>query len=308
MRLLSIALMAVISFHSFANEMVKKQHCQPMAQSGKTLKPLFFQNGQDLYAIQKRANGFYYFSNHQKGIDLYALEDKIERVSDFFVYKNSLWILSPYLLSELNLETGMILNQYPTHIYPRERRNKARGFHRIGSRVFIASGNEGLNVFNLSTRSFEGSFALNTVQEKGRSYAVHVTGERLSEVFVLMTGATEHGFNGVTAFNFETEKIISAAEYDERRAGVIFPYGSIYMNKGKIYINNGGWIHQISKKTIFRGKKFKPTWLAIRETHETPRYMMIDGDFIFEENKVLGCSDVSVPNSHYGVLVSKEIK
>ena len=105
-----------------------------------------------------------------------------------------------------------------------------------------------------------------------------------------MTGQSEKGFNGVTVFNTKTQNIENLAEYHKRRSGVVSPDARIYLNSGKVFINNMGWIHELTIDQIQTRSTVRPTWraIALRQGNHQ-QYIMLKGDLVFSENQIMGC-------------------
>ncbi len=260
-------------------------------------KPLTYENEGNHYFINKNK----FFSLHQNGGEknIHFILD--EHTTDFFVKENSLWTLGNNL-TERDLITGQIKNIYTTapKALIKLANSRAKSFHLLEDKVYIAHGNLGLIVFDLSARKFIHTDKINTKNGGGfSSEAVSVSGESHSQLFIAMS-SWHKGFDGITVYDATSKKIIHKMAYDKRRSGNVGPNTKIYQKGESVFLNNGGWIHAFSTKNILRYRKLRASWLPIAEEEETigrhggseklKKYRMIEGDLIFANNQIMGCT------------------
>jgi len=267
-------------------------------------------NSSNLYRVHRPLNyeyeGIQYFlhKNEFFSLNQNTAEKKRrflvdENAIDFFVQEDSLWTLGEKLI-ERDLVTGKVKNRYPTGPKGVEKRTKAKGFHYLEGKVYIAHGSLGIVVFDLSDRKFNYVNSVNTKNSRGYiSNAVSVSGDSPSNLFIAMS-SWKKGFEGITVYDASSNRVIHNMAYDKRNSGNVGPDAKIYHKGESVFLNNGGWIHAFKTKNILRYNSLKASWLPIVEEinisshHGAPKklkkYRMIKGDFIFANNQILGCT------------------
>lgn len=226
---------------------------------------------------------------------------------DFKIIKESIWLLTRDTLAEFDKE-GQLLNLYPI---PESNQIRARGlgYHASLDAIFIAQGRIGLRKFDLNKREFTVKYPLNTINENGhRSSAISVVSHQ-GDLYTLMTGASQKGFNGVVIFDPVSVNIKNKAEYDRRRSGVVGVDARIYVYRDNVVINNSGWIHSISLDDAQNRSRVRPTWSAIAHVQENyQQYIMLSGDLIFNQDEAMGCGRVrNLRDQYYGKAFAKQI-
>ncbi|MCR9203699.1 MAG: hypothetical protein NXH75_03915, partial [Halobacteriovoraceae bacterium] len=184
---------------------------------------------------------------------------------------------------------GRELNSY-RYAPNTSRHEKPQGMDLRGEEILIAQGTMGLISFDLKSRNFSFRHRANTLNEDGRaSMAVSVTWEGHYAYLALAT-ASQGAFTGVVVIDLLTNSIVNKAAYKQHRYGVLDIEAKIYFKKGKIYINNGGWIHSFTKKDIISKEYPRPRWQGIQRDHQGRKlYARIRGDFIFDQGQIFGC-------------------
>jgi hypothetical protein len=64
------------------------------------------------------------------------------------------------------------------------------------------------------------------------------------------------------------------------------------MNGDSLILNNGGWIHVITRAQIESEKDIRPRWAALVIPQDGPvnaHYMMLKGEFVIHDGQVMGC-------------------
>lgn len=250
---------------------------------------LSFQEANLITYLQKvtvRGETFYRVTND---LGSYNLRTRINDVKDFVVVGENIWLLSGYEL----IEFDSFGKEVSRHRYSPNsgRYEKPMGMDLRGDEILIAQGTMGLVSFDLKTKKFSFRHRSNTLQEDGRrSMAVSVTWEG-NLAYVALATASEAAFTGVVVINLDDNSMVNAAAYKQRRYGVLDVQAKVYFKNGKVYLNNGGWIHSFSKLDILTKDFPKPRWQSIaREFQGRRSYAMIRGDFIFDQGKLYGCA------------------
>lgn len=239
----------------------------------------------------------------------YLVEDMFGKILNSFQVpiksllktETSLWALAPFDLIEMN-HHGEVKNIY--NIEPTM--NQSWGglsMVKAGNLLVISRGAAGLLAFDLETRAIKWN---NYMTDENDGYP---SGLAVDGSFIYAAVATSHqfGFTGIITVNAETGAVVKRSPYDVN-SGVIDTDAKAKMFKGNLVVNNGGWIHVITPKQIASGKSFKPRWVAkvvptAGEVNE--HYMMINGDFFFENNQLVACGTYTTISNERLVRKSK---
>lgn len=254
-------------------------------------EPLVYRENGGTTILQKvtyRDESFYVVDN---GVKTYQLRSDLKKVRDFVMSGTNLWLLDEEFLIEFD-GRGRELNRY-SFSKSISKTEKPRGLDIREDEILIAHGSLGLVSFDLNYRQFNQLDLVNTQQAKGqRSLAVSVTWVG-SMAYVALTGNTQYAFNGVVVYDLANGRMVNASGYKKHRHGVIDPYARLYFHKGSVFMNNGGWIHQLDPQELASKKFTKPKWLPIPYNfQDRNQYLRVRGDFIFENDEVYGCAIV----------------
>lgn len=274
---------------------LEAEHCSDMVWPGrssgyfKIQDPLFFKGVDGLHSVQKVL-----FQNEsillwRSPKTVVKLRGELARVRDFIIYKDELWLLSGaklYSFSQRGLKTSE--QQYRSGLSPKD---FPHSLVAMDNKFYIAHGGVGLISYDPETSAFSFVSALKTFQEKGRSLAVSLAIYKGSSKLVILHAAnSEAAFNGLVSFDPAMNIMEHEFAYERRKDGVVDRYGLIYTSGANIYINNGGWIHELKELTSGRQR---PKWLAIRdENADRASFIRLRGDFIFDDGSILGCGIV----------------
>lgn len=285
---------------------LNENHCQKGSFAGGdgrslTNAPLFYQDGPFEFALQKKKFGdkqIYELTNLLSEDQTVALlYNQPGEVRDFAVIGDSVWTVGTQGLREFDM-SGNLLGIYSIPQWEGPANQMPRGFyfHPASESFFIASGRAGLVRFNTETKGFLGADMLNVQNANGHhSAVVAVEGDGRDNLWIAMTGNSEKGFDGLLVYSVSQARIINKSEYT-RRAGVVYPFASIYQREHTVYLNNGGWIHAFDKTKLLSKKTIMPKWMAIQRIDENTRqYIMIDGDLYFGDGQILGCGSYLNP-------------
>lgn len=199
--------------------------------------------------------------------------------------QNELWVLANHELLEISF-TGEVKESHPIVFNPAPNEAKARAMTRADDLLLVARGSGGLTAFNILNKKIQWHSELAGV-DGAVPVAVTFDGKNAQ---VIMTGTREGGFNGVATVSLHDGAVIGQMPYNQRRAGVIFPYAKARWSNDKLILNNGGWIHLITAKQIADGKPIKPVWRAVEVGDDMHlHYMMLSGEFFVRDNVLYGC-------------------
>jgi hypothetical protein len=276
-------------------------HCTDMVWSGRSTgyfkiqDPLFFQNSEGVHSVQRVI-----FENEpillwRSPNSVVKLRVNAQKPRDFVIHNDRLWLLMGEKLMSFN-ERGRLQGEYRFQAGLRSK-DYPHSLVVVDDKIYIAHGGIGLVSFDPENSTYSFESPLKTYQEKGRSLAISLFHDETSGALnILHTGNSEKAFNGFISFDMTSKTILQEFEYSRRKDGVIDRYGLIYGRGNQIYINNGGWIHQLKKLTDSRSKQ-RPRWLAIKENSGGRQsFARIRGDFLFNENSILGCGVIAPKN------------
>jgi hypothetical protein len=207
-------------------------------------------------------------------------------INDFIVLDQSLWVLSGQSLVELDFH-GAVLARYSLN---HSSGASGRSLSTDGHSLFIAQGRAGLVRFDLHERVIIWRTMLAEVFRDGhRSFSTAAVPQG-DFLYIVMTGASERGFNGVAMAKISDGQVVLSGEYDKRRSGVIYPLARAEFVGDDLVINNGGWIHVVTKAQIQGRRDIRPRWVAVRVGgRSNPHYMMLASNFLIEQRTLKAC-------------------
>tara|TARA_R110002072_G_scaffold64203_2_gene159278 strand:+ start:125341 stop:126279 length:939 start_codon:yes stop_codon:yes gene_type:complete len=248
----------------------------------KTNKVLHFKDMDQEFLLQRKSEGFEVSQVDDSTIvSTILLKKELRSVRDFISFDGNFYLATSMGLLKFSHEGEYLSNLLSSNL---------RGIAKEEGTLFLMAGREGLIAFDLQTSKILYKHSLNTSNDNGHLSASVAVTQDTKHLFILMTGNSERGFNGILTFDKSSRRILNAAEYNKRKVGVIFPYAQIYNQDDSLYLNNGGWIHQVNKQKLSGNKKITPKWLAIKYSDNTyPQYIMLNGDLIFQDQEILGC-------------------
>lgn len=294
-------LFLLMSFSVFGMDLDQMMlgHCQnstlPARRAGYFIKnePSFHFDGREIIAAQRKSNILKLESLDlqtgtvgQKILERPNNVTAIERSQD-----GSVWILSGMNLYQLSSDLTVLIDTFVIPSLDNKAITRGLGYHTLRDQLLIAKSHEGILIFDVPSKTFVNRIDVSDFSPRPElSMVVDVVAEA-DKAFVLMTSYAEGGFNGVVTIDLNSNAALSANEYDPRRAGVIDVVGRIYSHQKKIYINNGGWIHQFDHEVLMNNKMVRPKWISIRKKVDgRDLFMMINGDFVFDQGMIKGCA------------------
>jgi hypothetical protein len=280
----SIALALLISTSAWGGHLdtVCKATLQPMPgdESRMLTNAAAFTSGFVARRIVSDEGARFVLENNQ-GDELYVHHESIKSLATL---SNDVWALSAHELLQFD-SAGTFISRFSIDTHP-ARANQARGMSAGEGVLFLARGRGGVAAFDSVTQKMKWETRLNEIKN---SMAINVVlaGEKL---YVIMTGTAESGFNGVATLEAQTGKVLQTTPYDYRRAGVIYPETPAHLWQDKLVLNNGGWIHVLTEKELQSAKPVRPRWVAhVVGEGQRQHYMMLRGDFFFENDTLVGC-------------------
>jgi hypothetical protein len=218
----------------------------------------------------------------------------------FFNYKNillignSVWFLTDSQIKEYSLVDRKIVASYSTFPTPFNLTTRARGFAFQGNELFIAHGELGVSVFNLSTRKYTGVL-MPEMRPGTMAGAVQIKNKT---AYILLGAYLPIGFNGIASVDLNSLSV-KYTEYPEG-SGVIDAYSSnLQITDKLLLIKNGGWIHAFDLAALASGaQKIAPRWISISERIESEgeifdKYLMVEGDLVVNDGRALACSSIT---------------
>ncbi len=212
----------------------------------------------------------------------------------------SIWALTATELVEIN-SGGDVLNSYKIE----ETGNpfwQSLSMVKAGKKLIISRGAAGLLGFDLETRTVAWN---NWMPGDNEGYPSGLAFDG-TNVFAAVATSQERGFTGIITFSPETGIISRRTPYDVARWGVIDTDAKAQMSGDSLVLNNGGWIHVITKKQIESDKAIRPRWAALvipQAGEVNAHYMMIKGEFVIHDGQVMGCGMYT--SQQDGVFVRK---
>jgi hypothetical protein len=198
----------------------------------------------------------------------------------------SIWALTGTELVELN-GAGEVLNSYKIE----ETGNpswSSLSMVKANRMLIISRGAAGLLGFDLDKRVIAWN---NWMSGDNEGYPSGLAFDGVN-VFAAVATSQERGFTGIITVNPENGIISKRSPYDVVRWGVIDTDAKAMMSGDSLILNNGGWIHVITKKQIESDKAIRPRWASyvIPQNGEVnSHYMMIKGEFVIHGDQVMGC-------------------
>ncbi len=232
--------------------------------------------------IAHRSNGQFVIETHGGMI----IAESATRIKGVIQDGLSIWALTSTELVELN-SVGDVLNNYTLE----ETGNPAwaaLSMVQAGRKIIISRGAGGLMGFDLEKREIIWTNWM-AGNNEGHPSGLAADGDK---VYAAVATSQEFGFTGVITVNPATGEITKRSAYDVRRSGVLDTDVKARMHGDSLVLNNGGWVHVISRAQIESQKAIRPRWAA----HVIPQngsvnahYMMIKGDFVIHGGQVMGC-------------------
>jgi|GEM_PF-3549405 len=208
------------------------------------------------------------------------------RITSLVLEGDTLWALAGFEILQLTT-AGELLGR---HTFETQENPAWRGKTMVlaDDLLIIARGLAGMLAFNTVTHKIEWSTLMSEV-EGGMPVSVQFDG---TQIWAVMATTYQNGFTGFAALELTTGRVTKLTPYDQRRAGVIETEPSSRWFNDSLVLNNAGWIHVITRKQLESGKAIRPRWVAQpmpQDGEVQPHYMMLVGEFFFEQNNLVGC-------------------
>lgn len=199
------------------------------------------------------------------------------RIRSVISFDGNFWLLTTDEILEVS-NSGSVISRYEM--------DQNRSMILVGQQLMVIRGGGTLTAFDLITRTASWTSYMNEIND-GDAVSAAFDGTNL---LVTFTGNREGGFNGVATVSTADGSVIRKTPYDYTRAGVIDPDAKARWNNNQLILNNGGWIHVITKAQLASPKAIKPRWIAHAiGTGMDQHYMMLRGEFFLEQNVLVGC-------------------
>ncbi len=153
--------------------------------------------------------------------------------------------------------------------------------------LIVSQGAAGIVAFDMEERKFTWRNALSGTDDG------YPSGLATDGAVIYAASATSHerGFTGILILNPETGATTKKVPYD-LSWGVLDTDVKARMYGDSLVLNNGGWVHLITKKQLDSAKTIKPRWVAQMIPADGPvnaHYMMLTGEFLMHGDMVMGC-------------------
>lgn len=266
-------------------------HLDTVCESAITSAPTWEEN-----LIAYRANGENLVTTHQGMI----IGSAPSAIKGMFQDNLSIWILTKSQLLEMNAG-GEILNEYLIE-WTGNPAWQALSMVKANNMIVIGRGAGGLLGFDLTTREIAWTNWMKG-DDDGYPSGVAFDGQN---VYAATATSMENGFTGIITVNPADGTITKRSKYDVPRWGVLDTDAKAIMNGDSLILNNGGWIHVITKKQIESDKAIRPRWVAQMIPQDGPvnaHYMTLLGNFVIHDGYVMGCGAYTTQDN--GVFVRK---
>ena len=209
-----------------------------------------------------------------------------QRITSLVLQGDTLWALAGFELLELNT-AGALLGRHVLETQPNPAwRGKTMAL--ADDLLIIARGLAGMMAFNTLTRQIQWNTLMSELDD-GTPVSAVFDG---AHVWAVMATSRQNGFAGFALLDATNGRVLKTTPYDQRRAGVIDTDPSARWFNDSLVLNNGGWIHVITRQQLENAKPIRPRWVAqqIPQDGEVqPHYMMLAGEFFFEQDNLVGC-------------------
>jgi hypothetical protein len=271
-RLLLLSLLLINS--AFATNL--EEVCQNATNEARLNAPVF---GNNLIAYRI---GSSYVLKTMEGTTIFSDSTPIK---DVLVKDDSIWILNPFDILEINFK-GEIKSTFSL-VENRVPSVQALSFTINGDNIIIAQGLGGVTAFDTISHSIKWHTTMSEVPG-GMPVTVATDGK---VGYAVMATSAQGGFAGVATFNLTNGSVTKISAYN-RNYGVIDTQAKASWYNNNLIINNGGWIHVLTKEQLHKGRPVRPRWVAHVIKANGPvqqHYMVSVGEFFIEENSVVGC-------------------
>ena len=263
----------MLSSAAFAN------HLEKVCETATTANPVWEEG---LVAYRDLSTREFHITSHG-GMIIASSSDAIRGVIQDGL---SIWALTARYLIETNA-TGEVVNSYEVEDsgLPYIR---ALSMVRAGNILVISRGAGGLIGFDLTKREIVWTNRMSG-DDEGFPSALAFNG---SKVYAAAATSQENGFTGIITIDPVSGMIERRVAYDVARWGVLDVDAKARMHGESLVLNNGGWIHVITKAQLEGSKKIRPRWVAQvvpQNGSVNQHYLMLSGEFLVEDGYVKGC-------------------
>lgn len=263
---LALAALAVMTTNGYAG------HLDTVCESATHAKPVF----DSQYLAQRKSTGMTVIET----LSGEAVVETWDSVRAIIRDTGSLWALTPTALVEVDM-AGEVLGTHDIEA--------GLSMIQSGRKLIISRGAAGVMAFDMDEKKVLWTNFFGGDEDYGQPSGLATDGRVL---YAMSATSFQNGFTGVVTMNPETGAIIRKTPYDTRSWGVLDTDVKARMHGENLVLNNGGWIHLITKKQLESEKAIKPRWVAHTipaEDDVSAHYMMIAGDFLMHDGQVMAC-------------------
>lgn len=307
--LLSFLLLSMTAWAAISEKQLTNDHCNALQTPGPVTgsratfyHPLFHDVHEGLgefFLQRKRGQGSFFYQLTTPWGKV-RLQNQVDMIFDFVVAEDRVWTVGSEGLKEFDLGGGLV-RSYTYQGLDRTPSTQARGvsYHQDLKKLYVSAGKLGLISFDLSSRRFDGQFPISA--QLG-SWAV-ASAQNEDLLFVVMSASSAKGFSGIVVFDTAANRVLSTAGYNTKEAGSVATSSKIYVRGDKTYLNNGGWVHELTTQKIMSESKLSVSWKPIQYTPAIgyKQFIRFEGDFIFVGNSIMGCASYHLFNRSLGM-------
>lgn len=234
------------------------------------------------YLVYKKKDEDLSLVENFQGQVIFESSDVMETISEV---NDGLWVASQYDLLKIDFK-GSVNQKFeynPNGAFS----TRILDMVSLNQLIIVNRGKAGLFAYDSQTLNLVWQNNLSDISN-GQLVAMTNDGNTLLLAF---NNSAQEGFTGIAQFDGLSGSFIKATPYDQTR-GIIGLDVKARFHEGKLYLNNEGWIHVLTKDQLQKEKKLRPRWLAnvVAQNGEiNQHYMMTIGDFLFENDEIVSC-------------------
>jgi len=233
--------------------------------------------------------------------DTSLIEDNLGRVifkTDQPIYSmfevfDGIWISGDVKVQKIDFN-GMIVNEF---IYNQTGSYKSRAIDivKLNNLIILNQGSRGILAYDESTLSLVWE---NYFSEIGDAKSVAMTTDG-TNIWAALSNTAPNTFTGIVQLDGKDGMTLKATPYDYSK-GIIGLDVKAKFYRGKLFLNNEGWIHVLTIKQLLTEKKLKPRWIAHvipKDGNVNQHYMMSIGDLKIDNESITTCGKFLIENN-----------
>ena len=211
--------------------------------------------------------------------------DSAETINAMTEVRDGLWVASLYDLMKIDFQGAVVqkLEYNSNGTYS----SRILDMVVLNQMIIVNRGRAGLFAYDAQSLKLIWQNNLSDISN-GQLVAMTIDGTTL---YLAINNSAQDGFTGVAQYDGLSGQFIKATPYDQTR-GIVGLDVKARFHQGKLYLNNEGWIHVLTKDQLQKEKKLRPRWMAnvVAQNGEiNQHYVMTIGDFLFEGDELISC-------------------